>query len=259
MDDPGDARQRDRWKQALALGREHYDRHEYERAEHFLRTVLGANAGYADVHNMMGVIVHERGDFAGAAEFFERAVALNPSYTEALLNLAISFNDLGRYAEARDVFMRVRQARSTGEQPGDAYALGKIANLHAGVAQAYADIGRLPDAAGELEKAVALRPEFVDLRVKLATLYKDQGRLADAARELEKATTQNPSYVKARVVLGVTLLAMGKRADAAVRFREALELDPAHTAAKMYLRFAEKPTALSVDMLDGEWETEPKG
>jgi tetratricopeptide (TPR) repeat protein len=168
-------------------------------------------------------------------------VVLNPVYVEALLNLAISYNDLGRYADARDAFARAGAARGNAEQPGDAFALGKIANLHAGVAQAYADLGRLAEAATELEKAVRLRPEFVDLRVKLASVYRDQGKFADAERELLAACEQNPAYTKARILLGVTLLATGRRDEAATRFREVLDIDPLHKAAKMYLRFAERP------------------
>jgi tetratricopeptide (TPR) repeat protein len=247
----------ERWKQALALGREHYERHEYDRAEHFLQSVLDAQVDYADVHDMMGVIHHERGDFVRAASFFERAVALNPRYTEALLNLAVTYNDSGRYEEAREVFARMRASREGGGAGGDAYALGKIANLHAGVAQAYADAGYLEDAARELEKAVALRPEFVDLRVKLASLYRDAGRLADAERELVAACTQNPGYARARILLGVTLIALGRRAEAAARFREALVLAPDDKSAKMYLRFAERPPPLSPEMLDDEWGAPP--
>jgi len=231
----------DRIKQALALGREHYERHDYETAERFLRTVVEANAGYADVHNMLGVIQHERGDFEGAANYFSRAVELNPAYTEAILNLAISYNDVGRYKEAREVYARVRQDRQSGEKSLDAFALGKIANLHAGVAQAYADAGYPAEAARELEKAISLRPEFADLRVELATIYRDQGKLKEAEAELLAACTQNATYARARVMLGVTLIALGRRGDAAQRFREALALDPDDKSAKMYLRFAERP------------------
>ena len=231
----------DRIKQALALGREHYERHDYERAEHFLASVLEANASYADVHNMLGVIHHERGDFVGATKFFERAVALNPAYTEALLNLAISYNDVGQYREAREVFANVRKPRQSGEKASDAFALGKIANLHAAVAQAYADGGYIAEAERELETALSLRPEFADLRLKLATLYRDAGKLADAERELLAACAQSPNYARARVLLGVTLIALGRRDEAAARFREALALDPADRSAKMYLRFAERP------------------
>lgn len=232
----------DRLKQLLVMGREHYERREYDRAERALEQVLGGGAAYADVHNMMGVIAHERGDFVLATQHFERAVDLNPDYTEALLNLVIGYNDIGQYEKARQTFARVRTVQSsTGARAPDDFALGKIANMHADLAAAYADAGCMPEAVRELERAVGLRPTFVDLRLKLANLYKETGKLHEAKRELESACASNPAFLPARVQLGVVLLAMGDRKAAAARFREVASADPAHRAAKMYLRLAEQP------------------
>src|SRR3954464_15602598 len=100
----------ERLKQLLVLGREHFDRREYERAEHVLRQVLDHTDRYADVYNMLAVILHERGDFVAAQRFFERAVELNPNYTEALLNLSVTYNDLGKYEAARQVYGRIKRA-----------------------------------------------------------------------------------------------------------------------------------------------------
>ena len=47
----------DRVKQLLMLGREHYDRREYDRAERLLRQVLEVTDRYADVYNMLAVIL----------------------------------------------------------------------------------------------------------------------------------------------------------------------------------------------------------
>src|SRR5215471_4509658 len=99
----------ERLKQCLVLGREHYERGEFERAENVLREVLERTDRFADVFNMLAVILHEKGDFVAAERFFERAVELNPNYTEALLNLAVTYNDLGKYEAARQVYSRIRK------------------------------------------------------------------------------------------------------------------------------------------------------
>src|SRR5262245_16849432 len=134
----------ERTKQLLSLGREHYDKREFDRAEHYLRQVLEReHAKYADVYNMLGVIHHDRGRF-------EEALSINPNYTEAALNLAVTYNDLGRYDEAKKIY---KAALSRGEEaPGqlDPFVKGKIANLHAEVAQAYIDAGMPADALHEL-------------------------------------------------------------------------------------------------------------
>jgi tetratricopeptide (TPR) repeat protein len=202
-----------------------------------LREVLDRTDRYADVYNMLGVIVHERGDFVAAERYFERAVELNPNYTEAQLNLSVTYNDLGKYEAARQVYGSIRRGESGTLL--DPFARGKIANMHADTAQAYADAGCPQEAIEELRKAVELCPTFADLQTKLGTLYRDVGNLVLAREHYEAACKANPKYAPARVLLGVTLLSLGSADQAIVEWREALALDPENKNAKMYLRMVE--------------------
>ena len=230
----------ERTKQLLSLGREHYEKREFDKAEHYLRQVVERDdARFADVYNMMGVIHHDRGRFEEAQGCFEEALKINPNYTEAALNLAVTYNDLGRYDEAKRIY---RAALSRGEEsPGqlDPFVKGKIANLHAEVAQAYVDAGMPGDALHELRKAILLCPTFADLRVRLANLYRQIGDLDAARFELEEAVAAKPEYVPAHVALGVVLLALNRKDDALARWRAAIAVDPDNKAAAMYLRMAE--------------------
>jgi tetratricopeptide (TPR) repeat protein len=229
----------DRLKQLLILGREHYERREFERAEVALRQVLEKTDRYADVYNMLAVILHERGDFVAAEQYFERAVELNPNYTEALLNLSVTYNDLGKYEAARQVYGRIRKDEHAGGLL-DPFARGKIANMHADLAQAYADAGCTSEAIEQLKKAVELCPTFADLQTRLGSLYRDAGSLGLAREHYEAARDANPKYPVARVLLGVTLLSLGLPDQAIAEWREALALDPENRSAKMYLRMVEE-------------------
>jgi tetratricopeptide (TPR) repeat protein len=229
----------ERLKQLLILGREHYERREFDRAEHVLREVLEHTDRFADVYNMLAVVLHERGDFVAAERYFERAVELNPNYTEALLNLAVTYNDLGKYEAARQVYSRIKKGDGQGGAVLDPFARGKIANMHAATAQAYADAGCKPEAIAELKKAVELCPAFADLQTKLGSLYRDAGSLALAREHYEAARASNDKFVPARILLGVTLLSLGLTDGAISEWREALAIDPENKSAKMYLRMVE--------------------
>jgi tetratricopeptide (TPR) repeat protein len=226
-------------KQLLTLGREHYDRREYDRAEPLLRQVLAASDRYADVHNMMAVILHDRGDFHGAERHLERAVDLNPAYTEALLNLAVTYNDLGKYDAARRVYASIRRDDGSGSALNDPFVRGKLANMHAALAQAYVDAGSRPDAIEQLEKAITLCPGFADLQSRLGTLHRDGDDFLRARVHYEAARTANPQYTPARVLLGVTLLSLGEADLAVAEWRDVLVIDPDNRTAKMYLRMVE--------------------
>lgn len=229
----------DRTKQLLALGREHYEKRELAKAEPYLRQVLERPEGqFADVHNMLGVIHHDAGRLELAQQMFEKALVINPNYTEAALNLAVTYNDLGRYEEAKRVYQAALAKGA--ESPGklDPFVKGKIANLHAEVAQAYIDVGMYADAKHELRKAVLLCPTFADLRLRLANLYRQTGDIDAATFELEEAVNARPRFVPAWVALGVTMLAKGDQDAAIHAWEKALEIDPEHKAAQMYLRMA---------------------
>jgi tetratricopeptide (TPR) repeat protein len=230
----------DHLKQLLLLGREHYQKREYDKAEYLLLQVVAQTDTYADVHHMLGVITHSRGDFQQAEHHFEKAVELNPNYTEAQLNLMVTYNDLGKYDNARALYASMRSRTQGADRQLDPFAKGKIANMHADLSNAYHDVGMVPEAILEMEKAVALCPTFVDLRTRLGVLYKDTGDLARAREHFETAKNINPKYLQARVQLGVLLLSAGDAAVAAEEFRAVLAEDPENKSAQTYLRIADR-------------------
>jgi tetratricopeptide (TPR) repeat protein len=236
----------DHLKQLLLLGREHYQKREFDKAEYLLKQVVQQTDRFADVFDMLGVIAHAQGDFAEAERSFEKAVSLNPNYTEAQLNLMVTYNDLGKYDSAREIYARIRGRAAGGDGPADPFAMGKIANMHAEISQAYHDAGMIAEAVIELERAVALCPTFADLRTRLATLYRDTGHKERAREQLEIVKQHNPSYIQARVLLGVAQLSAGEYDAAIGEFQAVIERDPEHKSAQMYLKIAESQRGKSL-------------
>jgi tetratricopeptide (TPR) repeat protein len=229
----------DHLKQLLLLGREHYQKREFDKAEYLLKQVVQETDRFADVFDMLGVIAHAHGDFAEAELNFEKAVGLNPNYTEAQLNLMVTYNDLGKYDSAREIYARIRGRAAGGDGPTDPFVMGKIANMHAETSQAYQDAGMPAEAVIELERAVALCPSFADLRTRLATLYRDMGQKDRAREQLEIAKLHNPNYVQARVLLGALLLSAGDHGAAIEEFQAVIDRDGEHKSAQMYLKIAQ--------------------
>jgi tetratricopeptide (TPR) repeat protein len=223
-------------KQLLLLGREHYAKREYEKAETLLRQVAKETDRYADVFDMLGVIAHSKGSFMLARDWFERALVLNPNYTEAQLNLMVTLNDLGDSEGSRKLYAQLVRRRGAHKGALDPFAKGKIANMHADVSQAYSDLGMHVEAIGELEKAVTLCPHFPDLRTRLAVFYRDAGDRSHALEQLEIVKRDHPDYLQARVLLGVLHLSGGEHDSAEHEFAAVLEKDPENTTARMYLR-----------------------
>lgn len=227
-------------REALATGRELYRQKDYVRAEVHLAQVVAAKVAYADVFNMLGVIYHDVGQFSRAQQCFEEAIKINPAYTEASLNLAVTYNDMGRYAEAKELYLG---ALTTSTRPGvklDSFVMGKLANMYAEIAEVYASSGAFDEAAGEYRRALALRPTFIDIRLRLAQTLRDAGRAPDALRELNAILAQNPDYLPARLHQGLTLFSTGDSDGAIRELASLVEEHPAATSkegarAKLYL------------------------
>lgn len=223
-------------KHHLVVGREYYLTGEYAKAREHLEAVLRVHDDFADVHNMMGVILYEAGEASGACASFERALALNPRYTEAALNLSVCYNELGRYDDAKRVYTQVHGTPdATGLDKLDAYARGKIANMHRDIGDAYVGVGLLEHAIKEYRKALQLCPTFVDIRTKLATTLRDAGRLPDALDELIAIRDAAPDYLQARVQLGITLWRAKRIAEARDEWQYVLDKDPNNRSCRVYL------------------------
>jgi tetratricopeptide (TPR) repeat protein len=235
----------DHFKQLLLLGREHYAKREYDKAEPLLRQVAKHTDRFADVFDMLGVIAHSTGAFTLARDWFERALVLNPNYTEAQLNLMVTLNDMGDYDEARKMYEQLRK-RGGQREAADAFVKGRIANMHAEISQAYSDVGMQVESIHELEKAVALCPNFPDLRTRLGVQYRDAGDHVRALEQFERAKQDNPEYLQARLMLGVLHLSAGNQEEAEREFAAVLERDPGNTGARMYRRIARTQAGVSL-------------
>lgn len=225
----------DKLREALTTGRELYAQKEYARAEPYLAALAAAKVQYADVYNMLGVVYHDAGQFTKAQAAFEEALRINPAYTEASLNLAVTYNDMGKYVEAKDLYLG---ALTSSTRPGaklDSFVMGKLANMYAEIAGVFASSGSYDEAIAEYRRALALRPTFIDIRLKLAATMRDAGKGHDALRELKAVLAQNPDYLPARIHLGLTLFSTGDVAGATQELQDVVAAHPNERRARLYL------------------------
>ncbi len=222
------------------MARRLYDMENYDEAEERLLKVAKDAPFFADVFNKLGIINHHRGAFGKAVKFFQKALDLNPAYTEASLNLAVTLNNLGKYDEAIATFQKAARFAHPGPNTLDPYIKGKLANQHADLASTYYDLGMVNEAIEEYRKALVLGPDFSDLRTRMAVALRDIGRYEEAVAEFQKAIRAKPDFIPAYLQLGITYYMRGLTDLAVSEWERALSRKPDDKSIQVYLGFIKK-------------------
>lgn len=229
----------DEIRNTIEQGKFFFKTENYRKAEELFKKVVAKKKEFADVYNYLGLIAHEKGNYDEAILSFERALKINPRYTEALLNLSILYNDMGEYDKAKKLVERSkRDARKT-PTAIDPFIRSKLANKHSEVGDWYRGVGAYEQAVEEYAKALALEDGYVDIRTKMAVCHREAGKLKEALGELNRAVKDNAGFIDAHVQLGVTQYALGKKAEARKVWTAASKKFPSNKTLKMYLRFTD--------------------
>jgi tetratricopeptide (TPR) repeat protein len=225
-----------------------FNKSEYGIAEYAFLQILNTKPDFADIQNKMGIIYNQTNRLELAVKAFEKALELNPRYTEASLNLAVTLSDRGNYEQAREVF---EKAAHFAEKPGalpqdktkpskpalDPFVKGKLADEHLRVGKLYYDMGLLDEAIDEYRKALRLAPTFADIITQLGIALRDQGKHNEAIKEFNRAIEINANFIPARLHLGITYYSQGFYGLAEEEWRKALKINPNNSAIKTYLNF----------------------
>lgn len=220
----------------IRMGKNAFSEADCMRAERHLLEVLEGGAKYPDIHYTLGLIDHQRGNYRRAVERFGQAVSLNPDYTEALLSLSITLNDMGRYDEARDAYDRAAEILSRkGGSPGGNLFRGRIANLHKELGELYLALGQHDDAIREYRHALSVAPGYPDLRVRLVTALREAGRTDEARNEVDAFLAETPGNAAALIQKGILHYLAGEKARARRAWEEALYKEPLNKIVQVYM------------------------
>jgi tetratricopeptide (TPR) repeat protein len=181
---------------------------------------LARRADPADpgAQNNLGVVLLARGERAGAAAAFARALALDPRMTLARRNLEAAGGPEMRARRAHELRSRVRA------DGGDLEARRELALL-------LAETGHLDDARREFDTLCALAPDAAGPRVLRALCEQRAGDLDAAEAWLLQAIALDPRAALPRAHLGEVIYHRGEPARAIAVLDEAIALAPEHADA----------------------------
>jgi eukaryotic-like serine/threonine-protein kinase len=202
-------------------------------------------------------MLYRRGPWiAKALECFQKAVALDPAYAQALAGVADAYTTLCYYGYRRpnETMPAAVDAASRATQIDRESAEGH--NALAAVSLLWErDFGK---AEREFLEALALNPQYVQARCwyGLVFLQWGVGRIQDGLTEAQRAVESDPLSAYARTILSLTL-STGQRFDEAVlQARNAVQQDPESFLAQwthgMAYHWATRPEE-AIEVLEPLW------
>ncbi len=211
-------------------------------AEKFLIAALHKDKSAKALY-LLGQLCHEKGQFAHAISAYKKALILDPHYVDASISLSVLYNDLGQYEEGSQVFNRALSSVETHKEGADPFLNDQLSKKHMELGDLYEKYLRHEEALEQYEKAVALKPNLLEARLKIAqNLYK-KGNKTKAVDELKVLRKEFPSFLPGRIALALLQYSSGHVIEAVEEWERVLEKDPNNEKAIAYLKMAKNTSA----------------
>ena len=168
-----------------------------------------------------------RGEWAAAAEYLRKAVALAPTRASPRHKLGTALFYMG---DRRGAFNELQEAVRLSP---------RFAPAHYAIGVMHEEAGEHQQAIESFSAAVQSEPVHVDARLGLADALRRSGQLGPSLSEYERVLKIDPGAVKARFGYAASLIRLARYQEAGNRLAEAMELYPnepafARAAARLF-------------------------
>jgi len=229
--------------QLLNKGKELFQKNILKQAQAAFEEVIEINPKNSNAYFFIGNIFHIKGQLGKAIKAFNKVLEFDPNHTDAAISLSVILNDIGKYEEAKVVFERAnKKVKKESSGVNDPHINKRFSGKHFEIAEMYFSYNRYDESLFEYNKAVALDPENLEIRIKVAKVYSKKGLISKAFEELRKLKSEKPSYVEARVALGLLHYGSGNILEAQSEWQNALNKDPCNEELQMYMNLSKSAT-----------------
>lgn len=231
-----------------------------EEAIKTIQAIIAGDPTIADAHFSLGNVFYKARRFKEATESFKRSLELKPDDSFAVINIANSYQAMGRFDEAEkfvldylargfedsQLYFLLGNLKVHHNEPDKAVpyfekclaANPRSASAHNALAAVYLNRdgeGDLARAEEHLSSAAAINPTLMSLRYNTAQLREKQGRLAEAADLYLQEIEDSPKSYKALYNLSRTYRLMGREEEEFDALKKTIEAEPEFPIAYFYL------------------------
>lgn len=171
---------------------------------------------YGDAYDFLikGDTHRLRDETEDAIRAYEKAVAINPGFTEAFVGMARCFRRKGDLKRALKAFQKALGLNQFDKE------------VHLEMAKCYNEAGFMSKGIQHFRHALRIDPEYIDAKFNLALCLELQGDLAEPTRLYEEILAQDPDFLPAYNNLGSIYMRQGYYKAAEQKFRQLIDLAP---------------------------------
>jgi len=192
--------------------------------------VVPGCGGMARNDNSDGVRLYQQGNYLGAVDHFQQALARQPGNPDCFYNLGATYHQQAKlFARPADLataeqYYHLCLARNPGHE-----------SCQRALAVLLVEQGRDADAVAQLQSWAQLQPGNPHPHIELARLAQEHGDLREAENQLVDALSRDPNNPRTLVALAHLRELAGDQGQAVANYSRALALDPAQpvVAARM--------------------------
>lgn len=189
----------------------------------------------AQRETLLGQAYLQAKNYETARTHFDRAVSMDPLFSDAQYGLAMVFGRLGKSEEAAECMARFNELRTQErkirtadkrEYDDDEATRWEAAKKYTDVGALFFSQGLVPEAENIWQRAARLAPKDTNCRQALAWLYRQAGRREDAIRILQQLAELTPNGIEYPLEVGRIRAELGEFDTALKLFQQVREKAP---------------------------------
>jgi len=192
--------------------------------EHFEKA-LAADPQFADALNARGVALTHQGRYDEALALFEKAAGLIPEQLGFRLNIALVHYLKGDRQQADVLYQQVIEQDEAYEGLFDFLAEVESADENYRIGVAYLQQNELDQALDRLDQALRADPEMGDAFNTRGVILAHKGLYDEAYGMFERAEELMPTNAGVRLNMAIVRYLQGRRHEAAVIYRQVIDMD----------------------------------
>ncbi len=203
------------------------------------RAALQANPNHARAINNIGEAFFKKGDRANAKQWFDKAVAADPTHASSAYNnlgllLYLEAKEKGQPALYKEAIGKLRRGLAIDSDSMPSYAL--LALIYYTTAES--DKSKLQLAELIVKQAKLTNDKYAPIYNTMGLINLKRKNVSNALRDFEEAVKYDPQFVEAHLNIGAIGLSARQYEKAQASFEQVLKLQPNNFDATMGLGVA---------------------